>query len=84
MRSALDEALTAVEWPDDQLSVFATLRGALFAIGDEELLEYRHHHARTFHPFRVPETLPDHLEPIGAALRVIAELHHKRNRRPVA
>ena len=80
----LRAALTAVEWPDDQLSVFATLRGALFAIGDEELLEYRHHHARVFHPFRVPETLPDHLEPIGAALRVIAELHHKRNRRPVA
>ena len=80
----LRAALTAVEWPDDQLSVFATLRGSLFAIGDEELLEYRHHHARSFHPFRVPETLPDHLEPIGVALRVIAELHHKRNRRPVA
>jgi ATP-dependent exoDNAse (exonuclease V) beta subunit len=80
----LRAALTAIEWPDDQLSVFATLRGALFAIGDEELLEYRHHHARAFHPFRVPNTLPDHLEPIGAALRVIAELHHKRNRRPVA
>ena len=28
-------ALTAIEWPDDELSVFATLRGALFAIGDE-------------------------------------------------
>jgi ATP-dependent exoDNAse (exonuclease V) beta subunit len=32
-------ALAAVEWPDDELSVFATLRGALFAIGDEALLE---------------------------------------------
>ena len=38
----LRAALAAVEWPDDQFSVFATLRGALFAIGDEELLEYRH------------------------------------------
>ena len=39
----LRAALMAIEWPDDQLSVFATLRGALFAIGDEELLEYHHH-----------------------------------------
>ena len=37
----LRAALAAIEWPDDELSVFATLRGALFAIGDEELLEYR-------------------------------------------
>ena len=36
----LRSALMAIEWPDDQLSVFATLRGGLFAIGDEELLEY--------------------------------------------
>jgi ATP-dependent exoDNAse (exonuclease V) beta subunit len=27
-------ALAAIEWPDDELSVFATLRGALFAIDD--------------------------------------------------
>ena len=37
-------ALAAIEWPDDELSVFATLRGALFAIDDETLLEYRHRH----------------------------------------
>jgi ATP-dependent helicase/nuclease subunit A len=80
----LRAALTAVEWPDDQLSVFATLRGALFAIGDEELLEYRHRHAKAFHPFRVPAGLPDHLAPIGAALAVLADLHQRRNRRPVA
>ena len=47
-------ALAAIEWPDDELSVFATLRGSLFAIGDEELLEYRQL-ARRFHPFRIPE-----------------------------
>ncbi len=38
----LRAALAAIEWPDDELSVFATLRGALFAIGDEDLLEWRH------------------------------------------
>src|SRR5262249_2230644 len=35
-------ALAAIEWPDDELSVFATLKGSLFAIDDEVLLEYRH------------------------------------------
>jgi ATP-dependent exoDNAse (exonuclease V) beta subunit len=79
----LRAALTAVEWPDDQLSVFATLKGALFAIGDEELLEYRHQYARAFHPFQVPAELPDHLTPIADALRLLAELHQRRNRRPV-
>jgi ATP-dependent exoDNAse (exonuclease V) beta subunit len=76
-------ALMAVEWPDDQLSVFATLRGGLFAIGDEELLEY-HHLAERFHPFRVPDQLPSHLAPVGEALTLIAALHKHRNRRSVA
>ena len=76
-------ALLAIEWPDDELSVFATLHGSLFAIGDEALLEYRHHFKR-FHPFRVPESLPPHLAPIGEALSTLASLHRNRNYRPVA
>jgi ATP-dependent exoDNAse (exonuclease V) beta subunit len=52
----LRAALAAIEWPDDELSVFATLRGALFAIGDEELLEYRDQF-KHFHPFRLPPPL---------------------------
>jgi len=76
-------ALMAIEWPDDQLSVFATLRGALFAIGDEELLEY-HHLGGRFHPFRVPATLPDRLQCVRDALGVLASLHGQRNRRPAA
>jgi len=79
----LRAALMAIEWPDDQLSVFATLRGALFAIGDEELLEY-YHHAGTFHPFKIPETLPKGLEPVREALTHLATWHRRRNRRPVA
>ena len=76
-------ALTAIEWPDDQLSVFATLRGALFAIGDEELLEY-HHLGGRFHPFRIPPTLPDRLAHVRDALGQLALLHTHRNRRPAA
>ena len=85
-------ALTAIEWPDDQLSVFATLRGALFAIGDEELLEY-HHLGGRFHPFGPPTVangssekveMPGRLAPIREALDYLASLHGRRNRRPVA
>ncbi len=76
-------ALTSVEWPDDELSVFATLRGALFAIGDDILLEYRHHFGR-FHPYQVPQHLASHLQPVGEALALVRDLHQRRNTRPVA
>jgi ATP-dependent helicase/nuclease subunit A len=78
----LRAALTAIEWPDDQLSVFATLRGALFAIGDEDLLEY-YHLGGGFHPFRISASLPDGLAPIRDALSTLAALHRHRNRRPI-
>ncbi|HYE49930.1 MAG TPA: hypothetical protein VEB20_10105, partial [Azospirillaceae bacterium] len=78
----LRAALAAVEWPDDELSVFATLRGALFAIDDETLLEYHHvHPSHVFHPFRVPPDLPEHLAPVREALTLLGELHRRRNRR---
>jgi len=80
----LRAALTAIEWPDDELSVFATLRGGLYAIPDEDLLEYTRSHPRGLHPFRVPADLPEHLKPIGEALELLASLHRGRNRRPVA
>jgi ATP-dependent helicase/nuclease subunit A len=92
---ALRAALTAIEWPDDELSVFATLRGPFFAIGDEELLEWAHHFGRraavrftrgVFHPFRVPavfdENTPEeisHLRPIAEALWLLQRLHRHRN-----
>jgi ATP-dependent exoDNAse (exonuclease V) beta subunit len=79
----LRAALAAAEWPDDELSVFATLHGSLFAIGDEELLEYRHRFGR-FHPFRIPEQLPANLAPIAEALQLLQSLHRSRNRVPVA
>ena len=47
--------------------------------GDEELLEY-HHTAGRFQPFRIPETLPNGLEPIRDALTMLASLHKQRNR----
>jgi ATP-dependent helicase/nuclease subunit A len=79
----LRAALAAIEWPEDELSVFATLRGSLFAISDEELLEYRHRIGR-FHPFRIPNEFPTNLSPIVGALQLLQALHRSRNRAPVA
>jgi ATP-dependent exoDNAse (exonuclease V) beta subunit len=76
-------ALTAVEWPDDELAVFATLRGSLFAIGDDALFVYRQTHGR-LHPFHIAGDLAADLAPIGEALALLASLHRQRNRRPVA
>jgi ATP-dependent exoDNAse (exonuclease V) beta subunit len=86
---ALRTALAAIEWPEDELSIFATLRGPLFAIGDDELLEYHalvreSFQGHAFHPYRVPKQLPAHLAAIGEALNLIRELHAGRNYRPVA
>jgi ATP-dependent exoDNAse (exonuclease V) beta subunit len=94
---AVRAALAAIEWPDDELSVFATLKGPLFAIDDEHLFEFRSRYG-TFHPFRVPMELggnsghelalagapTSHLVAIGDALRLLQQLHRGRNYRPVA
>jgi ATP-dependent exoDNAse (exonuclease V) beta subunit len=93
-------ALSAVEYPDDELAVFATLRGSLFSIEDAALLEY-HQRFRRLHPFRIPDVLrPDHdgtepadaeledtrvrLGPIREALEVLRQAHSQRNEVPVA
>jgi ATP-dependent exoDNAse (exonuclease V) beta subunit len=85
-------ALCAIEWPDDELSVFAALKGSLFAIGDAELLEYRHRYRR-LHPYRIShprpddisgEPVPEHLQPIVESLQLLQSLHRDRNYRPVA
>ena len=80
----LRTALTAIEWPDDELSVYATLRGSFFALPDELLFLYRNQ-ARRLHPMRVaPGLAASPLEPVAKALEVLAELHRRRNSRQVA
>ena len=66
----LRAALTAVEWPDDELNVFATLRGSLFALPDDLLLRYRSSVGR-LHPFALPDDEDGHedFEPVVEALR---------------
>ncbi len=79
----LRAALTAIEWPDDALNVYATLRGSLFSLPDDLLLRYREI-VKRLHPFRkVPDTLPEDLRPVAQALEILASLHRARNQRPI-
>jgi len=82
---AIRSALHAIEWPDDDLSVYATLRGPFFAIHDDVLLAWKHR-VRTFHPFAPvdPRELPEALRDVAAAMEILRTLHRGRNRRPVA
>jgi ATP-dependent helicase/nuclease subunit A len=81
----LGTASTAIEWPDDELAVYATLRGPLFAVPDARLLRYRQEFAGRLHPLRPgPTEVPEVFRPVTAALRILADLHRERNRRPVA
>jgi ATP-dependent helicase/nuclease subunit A len=81
---AVRNLLGAVERPDDELVVFATLRGPLFALGDDLLLEYREACGamNLFHS--PPEPLPERLGEVAAARAILLELHRRRNYRPIA
>jgi len=82
---AVRAALAAIERPDDELSVFATLKGPLFAVPDDALLAWREQ-VGPLQPLRPVDE--DALAPIHAtvheALQVLGRLHRGRNRRPVS
>lgn len=80
----LRTALQAVEWPEDELAVFAALKGSLFSCGDAALLRYRMEVGR-LHPFaKRPGETDEELAPVFQGLDLLARLHSVRNRRPVA
>jgi ATP-dependent exoDNAse (exonuclease V) beta subunit len=80
----LSAAVAAIERPDDELAVFATLRGPLLAVSDAALLLWREQ-IGALHPYRkVPEDLPPTLTEVAEALGLLKELHRRRNWRPVA
>jgi ATP-dependent helicase/nuclease subunit A len=76
---ALRAALAAIEWPHDELSVYATLRGPFFSFGDDVLLHYRRAH-KQLQPLRLPD---DDQGEVAQALALLAKLHRGRNRRPI-
>jgi ATP-dependent exoDNAse (exonuclease V) beta subunit len=90
---ALRNALTAIEWPDDELRVFATLRGPFFALGDEALLAFRQYVSgngdlkiRRLHPmYPVDRSALDPVAfEVADALALLRRLHIGRNHRPIA
>ena len=91
---ALRNALAAVEWPDDELSVFATLRGPFFALSDEALLLFRQIvdngdgtlKTRRLNPLRPVDrpALPPIALDVADALELLRHLHIGRNHRPIA
>jgi ATP-dependent exoDNAse (exonuclease V) beta subunit len=90
---ALRNALASIEWPDDELKVFATLHGPFFALGDEALLAFRQCRGadgspqnRRLHPLHSVDRSqldPATLE-VADALALLARLHVGRNHRPIA
>jgi ATP-dependent helicase/nuclease subunit A len=81
----LRAALRAVEWPEDSLSVYATLRGPLFAIADELLFQFREATQALPNPlWKLPDDLDATFEPIAEGLKFLASLHRERNARPVS
>ena len=90
---ALRNAITAIEWPDDELKVFATLRGPFFAFSDETLLIFRQYvdsdgtlKTRHLNPMRVIDraSLTEAAIEVADALELLRRLHVGRNHRPIA
>jgi ATP-dependent exoDNAse (exonuclease V) beta subunit len=90
---ALRNALTAIEWPDYELRVYATLRGPLFAFSDDALFVYRQTlnadgdlQLRRLHPMHQVDrtTLERAAQEIADALALLGRLHLGRNRCPIA
>jgi ATP-dependent helicase/nuclease subunit A len=90
---ALRNALTAIEWPDDELRVYASLRGPLFAFSDDALFVYRQTvnaddelQVRRLHPMHPLDRtkLQPAAQEVADALALLGRLHVGRNRRPIA
>src|SRR5262249_35140493 len=83
--TAVRNALAALEWPDDELSVYATLRGPFFALSDAALLAYRHTYG-TIHPLRRLERPAEEgdIREVAEALAILARLGASRNRWPIS
>jgi ATP-dependent helicase/nuclease subunit A len=82
--STLGSALRAIEWPDDTLAVYATLRGDLFGLTDAQLLRFKNEVG----PLSARQSQATARDPalveVQQALDCLAGLHRERNERPLA
>jgi ATP-dependent helicase/nuclease subunit A len=82
--AAIRTALRAIEWPDDELSVYAVLHGPLFGIDDATLLRFKEQHGRLRPAAEPLEDADPEFEPVWQAFAILRELHRKRNHLPIA
>ena len=89
--SFLRAAFTAIEFPEDELSVYATLRGPLFAIPDQDLFLFRERHPETrLRPARARFLELDGDDARAAdrtirdGLAFLYDLHRRRTHQPIA
>jgi ATP-dependent helicase/nuclease subunit A len=80
----LRTALRAIEWPNDELSVYAVLRGPLFGLPDNSMLRCRESGLRLCPTEPWPIDADPEFEPIREALAILLDLHRGRNSQPVA
>ena len=80
--ASIRTALRAIEWPEDELSLYATLRN-FFGVLDSTLFHYREKHQRRLHYFSELPSEPE-FERIAFAFELLRELHKRRNARPIA
>ena len=77
---AMRAALTAIEWPDDELHVYAALRGPFFSLQDEALGRFRSRFGN-LHPLGALQH-PEEAATLDDALQAVHE--SLRDSRPVA
>jgi len=81
---AIRAALEAIEWPDDELSVYAVLRGPLLSVSDEEILCFRHEFSRLRPMQRFDDDARAKHPAVIDGLELLGSLHFERNRRATA
>ena len=77
-------ALRPIEWPDDELNVYAVLRGAIFFVADSTLFKFRQQHGHFTPFFKPPDDLDVTFAPIAEVLALLLKLHRGRNYKPPA
>jgi ATP-dependent helicase/nuclease subunit A len=79
---AMSAVLAAIEWPDDDLSVYATLKSPFIGITDADLLAYR---TRVGHlrPLGAKGDVPKELALVSTVLALLRELHANRHQRSI-
>jgi ATP-dependent helicase/nuclease subunit A len=81
---ALRAALASIEWPEDELSAYATLHGPLFGIPDDILLRWKRARG-SFAPLDTDEhaEIEPEIAAVQSALTFLMRLSRERNDRPI-